>query len=164
MGPLVLLDLRRLTEVQRRIVALGAGALLLLMAVWVASQAAADLPAAERGDSWTRFTLAALVVAPLMGTFVWRRLSDQDVADRNIGLRRYFFLFLGLGMLFRRQLGNNPEAIALFAGASVGYVGSTMFVYGYDLVTNRLSRGRSWHYPGDPTQSIRHSSKTRSPT
>lgn len=160
----MVLDLRRLSETQRRLVIIGAGALLILLASWVASQAAADLPPDERGRVWTRFTIAAVVVGPPMGIFVWRRLSDPDVADRNVDMRRYFALLVGVGLVLRRQIADNPELIALATGASLGYVGSTALVYVYDLVTNRLSHGRSWHYPGDPAQALDQSSKTRSPT
>lgn len=160
----MVVDLRRLSETQRRLITIGAGTLLILLACWVASQAAADLPPDERRGAWIRFTIAAVVVAPPMGIFVWRRLSDPNVADSNADMRRYFALVVGIGLLLRRQIGDNPELMALLAGASLGYVGSTALVYVYDLVTNRLSQGRSWHYPGDPAQALDHSSKTRSPT
>lgn len=156
----MLLDLRKLSETQRRIVTLAAGLFLILMAAWVASQVAADVPPEERGEIWTRFTIAALVVAPLMGAFVWRRLSDPRVADQKVDMRRYFALFVGLGLLLRRQIGDNPDLMALLTGGSVGYVGSTALVYLYDLATNQLSKGRSWHYPGDAAQSIDQSSNT----
>lgn len=136
----------------------------MLLATWVASQVAADLPPDERRGVWMRFTIAALLVAPPMGIFVWRRLADPNVADTNVDMRRYFALLVGVGLLLRRQIGDNPELMALATGASLGYVGSTALVYVYDLVTNRLSRGRSWHYPGDPAQAIDQSSNTRFPT
>lgn len=157
-------DLRKRTEKQRRQLTIGAGAVLLLGMVWIATQAVADAAPAEADEMWTRFGIAAVIIAVPWSAFVWRKLSDPSFADWKVDPQRYFFLFVGLGLLLRRQLFQTPGSVMLLAGASVGWVAATVTVYVYDLTTNALSRGRSWHYPNDPDQHLEAHSKTRSPT
>lgn len=161
----MLLDMRNRTETQRRLVTVVAAALLLAGIVWVLLQTIERAEAAEALGLWRRFAVSALITAFPMGAFVWKKLSDPTFADWRIDPRRYFWLLLGLGALFRRQFLDTPGAVSLVAGAAVGYVGATLFVYLYDVVTNSLSKGRSWHYPSDPTQGLGdgHSSNTSSP-
>lgn len=161
---LVRFDLRRLSEKPRRLVTIGAGLLLLAGICWVATQAVAEAGTDRRREMWIRFTIAALVIAIPWSVFVWRKLADPNFADWKIDPSRYFFLLVGLGILFRRQFFDTPAAVVLLTGASTGYVAATIAIYLYDLSTNALSQGRSWHYPHDHDQRLDHSSNTRSPT
>lgn len=160
----MLFDLRRLSEMQRRLVALSAGLLLIAGTIWLMVQVVEDVEQGARGVLWRRFIVAALVTAGATSAFVWRKLADPTPADRHFDGKRYFWLFVGLGAVFRRQLVDSPEAMSLVAGASIGYFAGTMFVYVYDLLTNKLAKGRSWHYPDDPGQRLYPSSNTSSPT
>ncbi len=144
-------------------VTLSAGVLLIVGIIWLMLQVVEDVEQEARVALWRRFIVAGVLTAAATSVFVWRKLATPRSGNRRFDQHRYFWLFLGLGAIFRRQLLDSPAAMSLVAGASIGYFGGTMFVYVYDLLTNNLAQGRSWQYPDDPGQRLYPSSNTSSP-
>lgn len=159
--------LRPLSETARRLVAMGAGLILLAGAVWLAGTAIGDAPPGDAGSLWGWFAGCAVGAIVVTAPLVWRKMRAPDRKSYQGPLRPILLAGAGGGALLGRQLLDGPQALVMFTGACFGFVAGTTLVLLYDFFTNNLTYGRSWHFPQDsqgrdgaPDQS----SNTSSPT
>ena len=157
-------DLSGMSEGGRRAIGVFGALAFVLVGYWIATVEIGAAPADDEADLWRRYAIFAGIFLVIMVAYSIRKLTRPSF-DTSFPARKYFWLLLGLVIIARRALFDDTAGAVAFAGIATGFFGGMLLVYGFDAVTNRLSKGRSWRYPdGVPGAEESHQSNTSSTT
>lgn len=155
-----------MSETVRRVVGLTIVAAFLATMVWVAASEIGKTPAADRGKHWLAFAIAATLAAAVMGWYSWRKLTRPSFDTRfSFGTGSPVLIpLLGGAYLLSRVASRDTGALIVAGGLACGFFAGILAVYGFDALTNRLSKGRSWRAFDAGETGGSHSSNTSSPS
>lgn len=95
---------------------------------------------------WRVYALTTVVVGLLaMAYSVKKLLNPKFDTSVNLGRKSPLFIpLIGVTVLVLALIPDDGSGAALTTGFVTGFFGGVSLVYGFDALTNRLSKGRSW--------------------
>lgn len=150
-------------ENRRRLFALSVALLFVAVGFFIAAGNISETPAEERSSLWRLFAVTAIGVGLLMSWYSCRKLTSPAF-DTKLKLDGAKILLPGvaLALVITRLLPDEGAAPVVGGGVATGFFGGMLVVYGFDALTDRLSKGRSWR--AGPGQQGDAQSNTSSPT
>ncbi len=152
------------SETSRRLFGLAGLSLFVAGGFFVGAGNIGEVPPEERFALWRLFTMVAIPAAALMGWYSWRKLTYPEF-DTKLKVEGWKIVFPIVVLTFgiTRFLPEDGAVPVAGGGLTAGFFGGVLLVYGFDAVTGRLSKGRSWRHDLSEARDDAHSN-TSSPS
>lgn len=150
-------------ENRRRLFALSVALVFVALGFFIAAGNISKTPDGERAGLWRLFAVTAIGVGLLMSWYSWRKLTSPAF-DTKLKLEGAKILLpaIALALVITRLLPDEGAVPVVGGGVAAGFFGGVLVVYGFDALTGRLSKGRSWR--AGPGRERDGQSNTSSPT
>lgn len=132
-------------ESRRRLFALSVALLFVALGFFIAVGNISETPPDQHASLWRLFAVTAVSVGLLMGWYSWRKLTSAAFDTKlKVEGTKILLPAIALALVITRLLPDEGAAPIVGGGVAAGFFGGVLVVYGFDALTDRLSKGRSW--------------------